>query len=159
MSWGAVAATVVTSLIGAGVSYYGAQQQAKATEKASAVNARNARLRAQEERETAAENARRKRKDNRRRLSAMRAKAGGGGLAFEGSVLDSFTESASILEKETGEVFRQGLARGGQLSAQADMTLFEGGLQADATRTAAQGNLLSDVVSAGQSGYNTYMNA
>lgn len=149
-------ATVAVSVISAGVSYYGAQQQAKAQQKASYFNSLQLQYQAEEQRRVAAENARRKRREDRRRKAAMRARHGGSGLAFDGSALDSLAESASILERETGDMFRRQLAGAAAYDQQAAMTVFEGGLMADAQRTAATANLVSDVASAAAGGYKTY---
>lgn len=157
MSWSAVATiiTAVTGVTSATVAYVGAQKAADAQEKAAVYNARNAQMQADEERKTAAENARRTRVASQRKLAQMRARAGASGLAFDGSLMDSIAESAGVLEKEVGDVFRHGLARGDQADAQASMSLFEGGVTASATRTSANANLLSGLATTAGNTYQT----
>lgn len=158
MSWIAVAVTVTASVASAGVSYYSANQQAKAQDRAAKYTAELNNAQAEEERIVASENARRSRINNRRRLAAVQAQGGASGLVMDGSRIDSLAESASILDLQTGDIFKQGLARGAASQQAASTALFEGGMMSSATRTGATANLVSDLVSSGSSGYNTYRN-
>lgn len=156
-TWIAIA-TAATGAYSGYVSHQGARSQADAQQKAANYSAAVNAQRADDERATASENARRTRINNRRRLAAMRAAGGASGLAMEGSRLDALAESASILELQSSDVLRTGLARGAAFQQQGAMNLYEGGLMAGATRTAATSNLVSSFVSAGSAGYNVYRN-
>lgn len=150
--------TAIASAASGYVAYQGAQDQAAAQDRAAKYSAEVNQKQAEEERQTASENARRARITTQRRLASIRAKEGASGLVMSGSKIDSLAESASIFELQTGDVFRQGLARGAGYQQRANTALFEGQLMSNATRAGSTANLVSDLVSAGSAGYNVYRN-
>lgn len=147
------AISLVGTLAGAGMSFYGQRQAAKAQEKMGEYNAQVAENAAKSEAEAGAENAKRKREQNQRVLSGMRARmAAGGANAGTGSSLDVLGDSASELELQALDMFRDSDARTRQHGAQAEMSRYNGQQASAASNYAAMGSLISGVGSAA-SGY------
>lgn len=147
-------AAVAASAVGAGVSFYGQQQQAKAAEATADYNAQLARNQAAHETEAAAENARRKARENARIIGLQREAIAASGMASTGTPLALLGETVMSLERDLLDIGFDAASRGNALRSQAAMTEWEGKGTASAMRTAAWGGLVSGLTSAG-SGYLT----
>lgn len=146
-------AAIAASLVGAGVSAYGQYQAGKAQKKMGEYNAKVAENAAKSEAQASAENAKRKREQNQRVLSGMRARmAAGGANIGAGSSLDVLGDSASELELQALDMFRNSDAQIRQYGSQAGMSRYEGNQASAASKYAAMGNLISGAGSAA-SGY------
>lgn len=150
----AVAALVV-SAVGAGVSYVGAQQQAKATERISAYNAKVQENEAIQQDMEMREQIARTRHENKRLLASQRAGVAASGIELTGSPLEVLGANAANLELRAQDMARQatlGVMRG---KAQAKATIWEGKQTAAGIRTQAAGTLLSDAGKLAGSTYTT----
>lgn len=134
MSWIAVGISVATTVIGAGVSIYGQQQQANAQQNAAEYNAKVQRQEADQTTRIAAENMRRQQRENQRMLSRLRAANAANGLAMEGTPLAVLGETQSDLELAILDIGYESQSRSRQLIAGAEMSLWEGKQQAAASR-------------------------
>ena len=151
----AVAALVV-SAVGAGVSYYGSQQQAKATERVAKYNAKVQENAAIQEDMEMREQISRTRSENKRLLASQRAGTAASGIELTGSPLEILGANAASLElknQDMGRAASLGLMRG---KAQAKATIWEGKMTAAGIRTQAAGTLLSDAGKIGMSAYGSY---
>lgn len=142
-------AAIAATLAGAGISAYSAHQQGKAQEQMGKYNAKVAENAALNEAQTAAENAKRQREQNRRQLASIRARMAGGGQQIgAGSALDVLGTASSELELQTLDLFRDSEARRRQNLSQASMSRWEGAQAARAGNLNAMGSLLSGAGSA-----------
>jgi len=150
----AVAALVV-SAVGAGVSYVGAQQQAKATERIAKYNAKVQENEAIQQDMEMREQIARTRHENKRLLASQRSGVAASGIELTGSPLEVLGANAANLELRAQDMARQatlGLMRG---QAQAKATIWEGKQTAAGIRTQAAGTLLSDAGKLAGSTYTT----
>ena len=150
----AVAALVV-SAVGAGVSYYGSQQQAKATERVAEYNAKVQENEAIQQDMEMREQISRTRRENKRLLASQRAGTAASGIELTGSPLEILGANAANLELQAQDMARQatlGVMRG---QTQAKATIWEGNQQAKGIRTQAAGTLLSDAGKIAGSTYTT----
>ena len=153
----AVAALVV-SAVGAGVSYYGSQQQAKATERVAKYNAKVQENEAIQQDMEMREQISRTRRENKRLLASQRAGVAASGIEMTGSPLEVLGANAANLELRAQDMARQstlGVMRG---QTQAKATIWEGNQQAKGIRTQAAGTLLSDAGKIAGSTYTTGQN-
>ena len=144
------------SAVGAGVSYYGSQQQAKATERTAKYNAKVQENAAIQQDMEMREQISRTRRENKRLLASQRAGVATSGIELTGSPLEILGANAANLELQAQDMARQatlGLMRG---KAQAKATIWEGKQQAKGIRTQAAGTLLSDAGKIGMSAYGQY---
>lgn len=148
----AVAALVV-STVGAGVSYYGSQQQAKATERVAEYNAKVQENAAIQQDMEMREQISRTRRENKRLLASQRAGVAASGIELTGSPLEVLGANAANLELQAQDMARQATLGVMQGQAQSRATIWEGKQQAAGIRTGAAGTLLSD---AGRIGGSTY---
>ena len=151
----AVAALVV-SAVGAGVSYYGSQQQAKATKQVAAYNAKVQENEAIQQDMEMREQISRTRHENKRLLASQRAGTAASGIELTGSPLEVLGANAANLElknQDMGRAASLGLMRG---KAQAKATIWEGKQTAAGIRTQAAGTLLSDAGKIGMSAYDRF---
>lgn len=148
----AVAALVV-SAVGAGVSYYGSQQQAKATERTAKYNAKVQENAAIQEDMEMREQINRNRSENKRLLASQRAGTAASGIELTGSPLEILGANAASLELKNQDMGRAASLRLMQGQAQAKATIWEGKQTAAGIRLGAAGTLLSD---AGRIGGSTY---
>lgn len=139
----------IISLIGAGVSYYGERQRAKAAEKTAEYNANLSRSQAKGDVVVMEENMRRKADENSRFMASQRAQLAKAGLSVAGTPLAVLGETESLLDRDIADMSVASAGRTRSLHAQADMGLFEGYSQAAGMRTAAFGQLVSSTVRAG----------
>ena len=139
----AIAALVVSG-VGAGVSYYGSQQQAKATERVAAYNAKVQENEAIQQDMEMREQISRTRRENKRLLASQRAGTAASGIELTGSPLEVLGANAANLELRAQDMARQatlGVMRG---QTQAKATIWEGKQTAAGIRLGAAGTLLSD---------------
>ena len=151
----AVAALVV-SAVGAGVSYYGSQQQAKATERVAKYNAKVQENEAIQQDMEMREQISRTRRENKRLLASQRAGVAASGIEMTGSPLEVLGANAANLELRAQDMARQstlGVMRG---QTQAKATIWEGKQTAKGIRTQAAGTLLSDAGRIAGSAYSAY---
>lgn len=141
-------ASAIVTVIGAGVSYVGAQQQAdqaeaagKAQQEAAANSARNQELQA-------AESIRRERINNRRRLARLRSEMNSGGVTMADSSMDVFAETAGRTELSIQDAARSFNMDAQNTRSQGDLAAWEARALARATRVQSYGTLLSGASSA-----------
>lgn len=152
----AAVVTAVAAVAGGTVAAISAKEAGDAQEAAGKANAQIALNNANAEAEVAAENAKRKREDNRRQLAAIRARMAGGGVQIgTGSSLDVLDTAASDLELQTLDMFRDSQARQVQFGNEAKVQKWTGAQAASAGKIGAVGSLLSGIGSA-SSGYTKY---
>ena len=147
-----IIALAVTA-VGAGVSYSGSQQQAKATKQTAAYNAKVQENEAIQQDMEMREQISRTRRENKRLLASQRAGVAASGIEMTGSPLEVLGANAANLELRAQDMARQstlGVMRG---QTQAKATIWEGNQTAAGIRLGAAGTLLSD---AGRIGGSTY---
>lgn len=133
------ATALAISAVGTGVGVFGQMQQAKSAEQAGKFNAQIAKNEAILNEQTAVENIRRKRADNRRFLSRQNALFAAKGIALEGTALELIGTSASNLDTEIQDAFHQAQLGVNRSNSQAALALFN----ADAASGAAKLNAVS----------------
>jgi multidrug efflux pump subunit AcrA (membrane-fusion protein) len=147
-------ASLIMSAVGAGVSYVGSQQAAKAAEDAGRAQQAAADAAARNAELQAAENTSRERVNARRRLARMRAgMAGTSGLVFDGSMQDAFTETAGQFELQIQDAARSAHMDAANKRSQGDMALWESRAQSMAIKTRSYGTLLTDGAALAKTGY------
>lgn len=149
-------ASLAVSAVGAGVSYYGSQQQAKATKQVAAYNAKVQENEAIQQDMEMREQISRTRRENKRLLASQRAGVAASGIELSGSPLEVLGANAASLELRAQDMARQatlGVMRG---KTQAKATIWEGAQQAKGIRTQAAGTLLSDAGRIAGSAYSAY---
>ncbi len=142
-------ASLAVGVAGTAVAVHGQQQQAKAAEYTAEYNAELARQQAGHETEVAAENARRKTRENARIIGLQREAIAASGLAPAGTPLAILGDTVMTLERDVLDIGYAAASRARQLYSGAEMALWEGKTQADALRTASIGTALSGLASAG----------
>ena len=100
-----------------------------------------------------AENIKRARNNKRRRLARIRKGMLTSGLVFEGSLEDSFTETAGRMELEIQDAARAGAMNAQNIRAQGDLSLWEGRVAAVSSRMEATGTLLQGATSMAGTAY------
>jgi hypothetical protein len=151
MSW-AVTAIAVT-VVATGVSVYGQVQQAQTAKAMGKYNAKVAEQQALQTEMDAAENIRRKRRENRRLLATQRSRYAKAGVLEEGTPLELLAETAGNLEMETLDYDRQQRMAAAGLRAQGAADLALGSNQARAAYIGAGASLLQGTASAASMGY------
>lgn len=142
----------IGSLIGTGVSVYGQRQAATAADQTAKYNAKLQNQQATQTGLVAAENARRKTRENARIIGAQRAAIGASGLSMEGTPLAVLGETAMMLQRDILDIGFDSANQSRQLQAAARMSIYEGKTQSSALKTNAVATGLSGVSSAA-SGY------
>ena len=149
MAWGYGVWSLIVAADGTGVSAYSQHQAANAAEATGKYNANLAEEEARRVGKAAAENARRKQRENARILGAQRAAIAQSGFAMEGSPLAVLGESAMTLQRDLLDMGYEAANRARALQAQAGMSLWEGSAQASAMNTSAAGSAMSGLGNAG----------
>lgn len=146
-----MAAITSAVIAGAGVamSFMAQRQQASAAKATAKYNADIQRRQATQENLVAAENIRRKTRDNNRMLAEVRASTAGRGLAMTGTPLAILGETAMMLEREIMDANYQAATRYQSLAQGAKMTMWEGNQQASALKTQAWGGLVKGAATVG----------
>lgn len=139
------------AVAGAGVSFYGQQQAAKAAEITGKYNADLQRSEAEQTTIATAENARRRQRENTRVLAAQRNALAAAGLTLEGSPLAVFGDTAQALEREILDLGYEAQTKRRALLAGANLSVFESKAQASAMRTQSYASLASNLSSAATS--------
>jgi len=140
MSW--LVTAVVLVGVGTGVSVYGQVTAAEQARSIGKYNAKVAENQAKQVEMDAAENIRRKRKENRKLLATQRGRYAKGGVVMEGTPLELLAESAGNLELEVLDYNRQALLEQQNLRAQGAMDRATGLMQARAGYISAGSTLL-----------------
>jgi len=143
MSFGFIAAgvAIASSVGGTYMSIQGQKAAAKGAQMSAEWNADQARKHAKFEEETAQENMRRKRENNRRAIARDRAKSARGGLQETGAVAGMLTDKAERLQKDVDDIWNSASTRSEQLRGQAQMSLWEGEQAQKASKYAIYGTL------------------
>lgn len=139
------AISAILGLAGAGLSFWGSSQSAKATEKAARRQQEVAALEARNIELQTAENISRGRINARRRLGRLRADLGTSGVVFGDSTADAFAETAGQLELEIQDAARSGAMDAQNRRDAGTMAAWEGSVKAASIRMQSVGTLLSDV--------------
>lgn len=155
MMTGIAVASVVATGVGTYMSVQGQRAAADAAEKTADYNAKIQRDQAKQEGEAAAENARRKARENARIIGRQRAIIAQSGLAMEGTPLAVLGETTSMLQRDILDMGYEASNRMRSLQASANMGLWQGKNQAGALRTEALTTGLAGVSSMATG----YMNA
>lgn len=134
---------LISTLAGTTASYLGQRNAAKAADQTAQYNAKLQRDQALREGEAAAENARRKARENARVIGHQRALIAQSGLAMEGTPLAVLGETAMTLQRDILDMGYEAKNRANALHAQANMGVWEGRTRASAMRTEAAATGLS----------------
>jgi hypothetical protein len=134
---------LAAAVVGTGVAVYGQVQQAKTAKAVGAYNAKLAENQALQAEMDAAENTRRKRKENRRLLATQRSRLAKAGVMEAGTPLEVMAETAGNLELETLDYARSIRMQASGLRAQGAMDRVMGSAQARAAYIGAGASLLS----------------
>ena len=145
----AATTTAVVAVAGTALTVYGQQQAANAAEDAANYNSDVALQQARHENEVAAENARRKARENAKIIGLQREAIAASGLAPAGTPLAILGESVMTLERDILDMGYEAAARARQLQSSAAMSRWEGSATASAASTAAIGTMISGLSSAG----------
>lgn len=138
---------------GSVMSFVGQRNAAKATEQAGEAQAKAAAAAAHNEELQTAEAVRRERINKRRRLARMRADVGTSGLVMSGSTMDTFSESAGMMEIQIQDRARAGAMAGQNMRSQGEMALWESRTSAASQRFASYGTLLEGAASVAGAAY------
>jgi len=143
MAFGIIAAAIslASSAAGTYMSVQGQKAAAKGAQMSAEWNADQARKQAKFEEETAQENMRRKRENNKRAIARERAKGARGGLKETGAVADILTDKAERLQQDVDDIWNSASTRSEQLRGQAQMSLWEGEQAQKASKYAIYGTL------------------
>lgn len=131
----AVGVSAVATGIGTYMSVQGQRAAAAQAESTAKYNARIQRDQAMQENAAAAENARRKARENARIIGRQRAIIAQSGLAMEGTPLAVLGETASMLQRDILDMGYDAQNKVNSLQAGANMSLWQGKNQASALRT------------------------
>ena len=140
MIYTGIALTVVSlaaSAAGTYVSVQGQKNAADGAEKSAKYNAKIQRDQGMRENQAAAENVRRKTRENQRILGRQRAAIAQSGLSMEGTPLAMLGETSSMLQRDILDMGFDAQNRVTSLQSSANMGLWAGKNQANALRTDA----------------------
>lgn len=143
----AAISTVATG-VGTYISMQGQKNAAIGVEKTAKYNAKIQRDQGMRENEAAAENVRRKTRENARILGRQRAAIAQSGLAMEGTPLAMLGETSSMLQRDILDMGYDAQNRVNSLQSSASMGLWAGKNQANALRTDALTTGLAGVATA-----------
>jgi pyruvate/2-oxoglutarate dehydrogenase complex dihydrolipoamide acyltransferase (E2) component len=142
----ALIVTAVSAVAGGTIAAVNAKKAGDAQEDAAKANAQIAQNNASAEAAAAAENVKRRRESNQRQMSGIRARMAGGGTNIgTGSSLEVLGTSASELELQTLDMFRDSEAKQVQYQNGAAVDLWSGKQAAAAGRLNAAGSLIESV--------------
>ena len=144
-----IAATAaVVSLAGTAVAVKGQMNAATAAENTAKYNAKLQNQQATQTNLVAAENARRKTRENARIIGAQRAAIGASGLAMAGTPLAVLGETAMMLQRDILDIGFDSANQSRNLRAAANLSIYEGKSNASALKTSALATGISGVASA-----------
>lgn len=144
--------SLAAQTVGAGVSFFGQRQQAKAAETAANYNAKIARDQSRYESQVSQENALRAQDYGRQVIGAQRAALASSGISgAAGTPLVRLGDTAASIQQEIFDIGQAAALRQRQLIAGADMGTWEARQTASALRTAAPMQLAGSLFNAGTS--------
>lgn len=145
MSFGVIAASVaIASAVGGTyMSIQGQKAAQKAAEMSAKYNADQAKKQAKHEQETATENMRRKRLNNRRAIARQKAVGARSGLTTAGAVGDMLVDTSERLQQDVEDIWKTAETKVEHLNAQANMGLWEAEQSKTASKYAIYGTALS----------------
>ena len=143
------AVSAATQVAGAGVSFLGSRQQAKAAKTAADYNSRILRNQSAEESTAAQESALRTQEYGRRVMGAQRAAMAQSGLAPSGTPLIQLGSTAQDIQREIFDIGRTADQRARALISEASMTRWQADQQASALNTSATTNLVGTLANTG----------
>jgi len=139
-------ASLATTAVSTGISFYGAKQQAKSQKYAAEYNAKVAENEARNVQLQSTEQQKRMRQQNRREMAELRNHvAGGGTLTTSGTTVDLLAENAANLDTQVQDAARQARLQADSLYAQAELSRWEGRQAVQAGKVSAYGALFSGV--------------
>lgn len=145
MSWVVTAVSVTATVVSAATTIYTSNKAADAQESAAAAQSREAMLRAKQEQEVAAENARRREMQATKDLAKQRAALAASGLAIEGTPLAVLGETYTDAKRDIGDIVYGSKMRSRAATAQAYLAQSQGKSAASATRLQGYGQAASTV--------------
>lgn len=146
---GVIAATAaVVSVAGTGVAVIGQRNAATAANQTAKYNAKLQNQQATQTNLVAAENARRKTRENARIIGAQRAAIGASGLAMAGTPLAVLGETSMMLQRDILDIGFDSANQSRNLRAAANLSIYEGKSNASALKTSALATGISGVASA-----------
>ena len=147
MSFGVIASAVaIASAVGGTyMSIQGQKAAAKGAQLSAEWNADQARKQAKFEEETAQENMRRKRENNKRAIARQRAMGARAGLTEAGAVGEMLIDKSERLQQDVDDLWKNASTRSEQLRGQAQMSLWEGKQAQTASKYAIYGTIASGV--------------
>lgn len=140
-----LAISAITTGIGTYMTVQGQNAAADAADTTAKYNAKIQTDQAVQENAVAAENARRKARENSRIIGKQRAIIAQSGLAMEGTPLATLGETASMLQRDILDMGYDASSRVRSLQASANMGLWQGRQQSAALRSEALTSGLSGV--------------
>jgi len=146
----AIVVSAAASGVGTYMSVQGQRNAADAAEKTGKYNAKIQRDQAMRENQSAAENVRRKTRENARIIGRQRAAIAQSGLAMEGTPLAMLGEASSMLQRDILDMSYDAQNRVTSLQSSANMGLWASKNQASAMRT--------DALTTGLAGVSTMAN-
>lgn len=141
--------------VGTYMSYQGQRAAADQADKTAKYNAQIQRNQAMQEGAAAAENARRKARENARLLGRQRSMIAQSGVAMEGTPLARLGETATTLQRDILDMGYDAQTRIRSMQASANMGIWEGQNQSAALKTGAITSGLEGVARVSQ-GYLSY---
>ena len=148
----AIGVSAVATIAGTTIAVQGQRNAATAANQTAKSNAKIQTQQAAQATTVAAENARRKTRENARILGSQRAAIGASGLSMEGTPLAILGESATTLQRDILDIGFDAQNRVNQLQAGAKMSLWEGKTQSSALKMGAISTGIEGISSA-SSGY------
>lgn len=154
MSFGTIAAAVsIASAVGGTyMSIQGQKSAAKAAQMSAEWNADQARKQAKFEEETAQENMRRKRENNKRAIARQRAMGARAGLTDAGAVGEMLIDKSERLQQDVDDLWKNASTRSEQLRGQAQMSLWEGKQAKAASKYSIYGTALGGLAKVASAG-------
>ena len=128
---------VGAAVIGTAVSVKGQMDAAKAAENTGKYNAEVQRNEASRQTDVAAENARRKERENAGIIGRQRAALAESGMSMEGTPLAILGETSTLLSRDILDIGYEAANKTRALQSAANMSIWEGNTQAGAMRTQA----------------------
>lgn len=147
-------ASLATTAVSTGISFYGQRQQAKSQRYAAEYNAKVAENEARNVQMEAAESQKRMRQNARRQQAQLRNQlAAGGTLTTTGTTVDLLAEHAADMDLSIRDAARASSIEADSFYSKAAMTRWEGKQLQSAARISSYGTLFSGVSSMADSYY------
>jgi len=147
-------ASLATTAVSTGISFYGQKQQAKSQRYAAEYNAKVADNEARNVQLEAAESQKRMRQQDRRQQAELRNQlAAGGTVTTTGTTVDLLAENAANMDLGIRDAARASTIEADSFYSQADMTRWEGRQLQRTANISAYGSLFSGVSNMADSYY------